>query len=58
MTHLRQLLDASPPAKQKAIVQHLTRAMQPVLEKALLHPPMTHRRAARGAGLGGCLALW
>ncbi|KAI8470969.1 MAG: pumilio family protein [Monoraphidium minutum] len=41
--HLRQLLEGAPPAKRKAVLQHLTKCLQPVLEKALLHPPMTHR---------------
>lgn len=41
--HLRQLLDRATPAKRKAVLQHLTRCLQPVMEKALLHPPMTHR---------------
>lgn len=44
--HLRQLLEAAPPAKRTAVLQHLTRCLQPVLEKALLHPPMTHRWGA------------
>ncbi|KIZ01582.1 hypothetical protein MNEG_6384 [Monoraphidium neglectum] len=43
VAHLRQLLDSATPAKRKAVLQHLTRCLQPVLEKALLHPPMTHR---------------
>lgn len=41
--HLRQLLDGAAPAKRTAVLQHLTRCLQPALEKALLHPPMAHR---------------
>jgi hypothetical protein len=44
--HLRDVLAAAAPAKRKAVVAHLSRAVQPVLEKALLHPPMTHRCAS------------
>lgn len=49
VSHLRQVLEGAPPAKRTAVLGHLTKCLQPVMEKALLHPPMTHRWAA-GAG--------
>ncbi|GLC37797.1 hypothetical protein PLESTB_001477700 [Pleodorina starrii] len=40
---LKQLMASSPAAKQRAIIQHMTKALTPIMEKALLHPPITHR---------------
>lgn len=40
---LKQLMANAPPAKQRAVVLHMTKALTPIMEKALLHPPMTHR---------------
>jgi len=65
VTHLRKLLDNSPPAKRKSILQHLTRCLQPVLEKAILHPPIAHRwvlgwqlPALRPVGCCSTRSLW
>lgn len=40
---LAALLASAPPAKRNAAVAALYKGMAPVLEKALLHPAMTHR---------------
>ncbi|KXZ52825.1 hypothetical protein GPECTOR_8g209 [Gonium pectorale] len=40
---LKQLIAGVPPAKQRAIIQHMTKALTPIMEKAILHPPITHR---------------
>ncbi|GFR43770.1 hypothetical protein Agub_g4884, partial [Astrephomene gubernaculifera] len=40
---LKQLMAGAAPAKQRAIIQHMTKALVPIMEKALLHPPITHR---------------
>ncbi|EFJ45371.1 pumilio family protein [Volvox carteri f. nagariensis] len=40
---LKQLMTNSPAAKQRAIIQHMTKALTPIVEKALLDPPITHR---------------
>lgn len=53
VTHLRSLLDASAPTKRVNILQHLTRQLAPVLEKALLHPPIVHRCAGAVRTLSG-----
>lgn len=60
LASLRQLLDAgAAPAKRRAIMQHMTKALAPIMEKAILHPPITHRwgGAGHGAGGGGLLLL-
>lgn len=43
LSGLKQLLEGVNVAKRRSVYQHLTKALQPVLEKALLHPPMVHR---------------
>eukprot|EP00877_Chromochloris_zofingiensis_P001125 jgi/Chrzof1/11012/Cz05g20110.t1 len=43
IAHLKQLLDGAAPAKRRAVLQHLSKQLAPVMEKGLLHPPMTHR---------------
>ena len=43
LSGLKQLLEGANVAKRRSIYQHMTKAIQPVLEKALLHPPMVHR---------------
>ncbi|KAF8073043.1 APUM24 [Scenedesmus sp. PABB004] len=43
IAHLGQLLAGAEPAKRAAVVAHLYKGLAPVLEKALLHPVMTHR---------------
>mmetsp|Transcript_35571 Transcript_35571/g.78981 ORF Transcript_35571/g.78981 Transcript_35571/m.78981 type:complete len:822 (-) Transcript_35571:289-2754(-) len=43
VTSLKQLLAGVAGAKRRSVFQHMTRALQPVMEKALLHPPMVHR---------------
>ena len=40
---LRQLLEGVSTSKKRAIYQHMTRSLVPVMEKAILHPPMVHR---------------
>jgi pumilio family protein 6 len=40
---LDQLLGSVDAGRRQAVVQHLYRGLAPVLEKALLHPVMTHR---------------
>ncbi|GLI58570.1 hypothetical protein VaNZ11_000192 [Volvox africanus] len=40
---LKQLMATAPPAKQRAIIQHMTKSLVPIMEKALLHPPIVHR---------------
>ncbi|KAG2498855.1 hypothetical protein HYH03_003047 [Edaphochlamys debaryana] len=40
---LKQLMAGVPPAKQRAVLLHMTKCLQPIMEKALVHPPMTHR---------------
>ncbi len=44
LTGLKQLLEGAATAKKRAVYLHMTRALTPVLEKAILHPPMVHRR--------------
>lgn len=39
----RALLEGSDASKRRAVVASLQRALEPVLEKGLLHPPLTHR---------------
>lgn len=51
--NLAQLLGSCEPAKRKAVVAHLTKELMPVVEKALLHPPMTHRRDGVEMDRGG-----
>ncbi len=41
--HLRQLLEGADEVKRRAILGSLGRALSPVMEKALLMPPMVHR---------------
>ena len=45
LASLGQLLAAVPAPKRRFIFQHMTRALEPVMEKALLHPPLAHRCA-------------
>jgi pumilio homology domain family member 6 len=40
---VRALLETSDASKRRAVVASLQRALEPVLEKGLLHPPLTHR---------------
>ncbi|PNH12802.1 Pumilio 24 [Tetrabaena socialis] len=40
---LKQLMAGVAPAKQRAIIQHMSKSLMPIMEKALLHPPITHR---------------
>lgn len=43
ISHLSQLLAGVDAAKRQAVLQALYKGLAPVLEKALLHPVMTHR---------------
>lgn len=43
IAHLAQLLGAVDGAKRGAVLAALFKGLAPVLEKALLHPAMTHR---------------
>lgn len=43
LTSLKQLLDGSNATKRQAVVGHMAKALIPIMEKSLLHPPMTHR---------------
>lgn len=43
ISHLSQLLAEVDPRKRQTIIEHLYKGLAPVLEKALLHPVMTHR---------------
>jgi len=43
ISNLSQLLDGVDAGRRQSVVQHLYRGLAPVLEKALLHPVMTHR---------------
>ncbi|KAG1679299.1 hypothetical protein FOA52_009329 [Chlamydomonas sp. UWO 241] len=43
LSSLRQLLAGAPARQRRAVYGHMTRALMPVMEKAILHPPMTHR---------------
>lgn len=43
ISHLSQLLGAVDAAKKQAVLSSLYKGLAPVLEKALLHPVMTHR---------------
>lgn len=43
LSGLKQLLDGVETAKKRSIFQHMTRALVPIMEKAILHPPMVHR---------------
>lgn len=43
LSHVRVLLEGADAAKRRAVVASLQRALEPVLEKGLLHPPITHR---------------
>lgn len=52
LSSLGQLLGLVPPTKRRSIYQSMTRGLEPVMEKALLHPPMTHR-CGRACGGGG-----
>lgn len=43
ISHLSQLLGGVDAAKRQAVVASLYKGLAPVVEKALLHPVMTHR---------------
>lgn len=43
LTSLSQLLATVPGPKRVSILQHMTKACVPIMEKAILHPPMVHR---------------
>lgn len=43
ISHLSDLLAAVDGRKRQAVLDHLHKGLAPVLEKALLHPVMTHR---------------
>eukprot|EP00878_Enallax_costatus_P018010 GHUV01018936.1.p1 GENE.GHUV01018936.1~~GHUV01018936.1.p1 ORF type:complete len:698 (+),score=293.25 GHUV01018936.1:365-2458(+) len=43
ISHLGDLLAGVDARKRQAVVEHLYKGLAPVLEKALLHPMMTHR---------------
>ena len=40
---LQQALDRAPPAKRRAIIIFVMKSLVPIMEKALLHPPIVHR---------------
>ncbi len=42
---LAALLATVGAPKRRAVMQHLTKALAPIMEKGILHPPMTHRCA-------------
>lgn len=58
ISNLKQLLDQVPASKKRAIMQHMTRAMIPIIEKALLHPPMVHRYGLARVAKTYCATLW
>lgn len=41
--HLKELLGGAGAGRRIAVIQHMTKALAPVMEKALLQPPMVHR---------------
>lgn len=43
LSHVRVLLAGADASRRRAVVASLQRALEPVLEKGLLHPPITHR---------------
>lgn len=43
ISYLSQLLGSVDSSKRQAVLQALYKGLAPVLEKALLHPAMTHR---------------
>jgi pumilio family protein 6 len=43
ISHLGQLLAGVDASKRQAVLRSLYKGLAPVLEKALLHPVMTHR---------------
>ena len=43
MGSLGQLMSHVDAAKRRAVLQHMTRSLLPILEKGLYHPPMLHR---------------
>jgi pumilio family protein 6 len=43
ISHLSQLLSSVDSSKKQAVLRSLFKGLAPVLEKALLHPAMTHR---------------
>ncbi len=40
---LKVLLEGVATAKKRSVFQFMTRALQPIMEKAILHPPIVHR---------------
>lgn len=40
---LQQLLAGASSSKRRAVIQHMSKALIPIMEKALLHPAITHR---------------
>lgn len=48
---LKQLLEGATAAKKRAIILHISKALIPVMEKAILHPAMTHRWGLRTQAL-------
>jgi pumilio family protein 6 len=43
LTSLSHLLEGVDAGKRRRVLQHMTKALTPVMEKGILHPPMTHR---------------
>jgi len=43
LTSLAQLLEGSDNTKRRAVLLHMTKALMPIVEKGILHPPMVHR---------------
>lgn len=43
ISHLSDLLLGVDSRKRQSVLEHLYKGLAPVLEKALLHPVMTHR---------------
>lgn len=40
---LAQLLEGCDNAKRRSVLLHMTKALMPIVEKGILHPPMVHR---------------
>eukprot|EP00983_Pelagomonas_calceolata_P131355 1161769-Pelagomonas_calceolata.AAC.13 len=43
LSSLAQLLEGSDNAKRRSVLLHMTKALMPIVEKGILHPPMVHR---------------
>ncbi|KAF5840451.1 armadillo-type protein [Dunaliella salina] len=42
LSSLSQLLEGSDNAKRRSVLLHMTKALMPIVEKGILHPPMVH----------------